>query len=259
MENTVVTQKQNNATYDQKMETYNQQMATYNIAVANRDVVLKKITSDQHATGSYPIIFGQKDGQNYFNYDVNYDVTYHWDTDANKILVTDVKLNLVRHDPELRGGGFWDAIAVVAPDANVPTETGVFGEGANGKGDLDNTNGETLWDKIKSQVGNKLFGYTAQNNQTEEYTIKYNTDSFTPYYAEAQADGSWILLRTYCRLNEDADDSKAGQNEHYTTAKVYWGRLDAQVTTPSIPNVPEPPVEPTRETTTINYHYDKTF
>lgn len=201
---------------------------------------MRKLESDQVDQGNLPFNWG-----GFFTGNINYHITYHWDNNAQKVQVTGVQLNITRNEPGKRGGGFWDDIAVVEPDAVLPTESGTF---FTRDGDLSGTTGDSLWNNVKDQIGDKLLGMFTQNNKTEQYDIKYNTSNMQPYYA-TEENGQWILLRTLGRLNEAADGSGAST---YDEGKVVWARENLGVSV-SLPSMP------TRKTSSVSYHYNVTL
>ena len=103
--------------------------------------------------------------------DYNYDVTYHYNMATDQIIVTNIKINLNREEPTQKGNGFWDTVIFANPNANLPQELGNY---YLPNGDLPGINGDSLWNKYGNN-NKDVFAFVSQNNQTEQYTIKYNT------------------------------------------------------------------------------------
>ncbi|MCC4509061.1 hypothetical protein LMC05_08605, partial [Limosilactobacillus reuteri] len=172
----------------------------------------------------------------------NADITWHYDISKDSVIVTGLKLKLIRKDPQNRGSGFWDTFIFTRPQASLPTESGNF---TYADGDLGYIKGaHDVWDKVLSGRDD-VYAYFSQNNKTEENSIVYNLQNFKPYNAQRNSDGSWTLLSVFDRWNyhlNGGDSDPLG---------VKWGKDSIAATLKGIP--------PVRKTTEIHYHYNKSL
>lgn len=189
------------------------------------------------------------------NVPYNIDITWHYDTNRQVVRVTNVKVNIVRNEPQEHGGGFWDTFIVCNPNMKIPTEPGVFSgwDDSNGNAaDLPNVKRpDDVWNKMFAH-SNDVYAYMSQNNKTGEYSIEYNNQNFQPYDAIKNADGSWTLLGSMGRWNDYVNDwfkqqSQAGHQQP-NGLKVLWGGGPITCTLDGVP--------PVRKTTEVHYHYN---
>lgn len=222
----VVTQKQNNQEYDQENSNFQQK--------------IKRLTTDQHATGSSFFMNGSDNKNGYMKIDYNYDVTYHYNMATDQIIVTNIKINLNREEPTQKGNGFWDTVIFANPNANLPQELGNY---YLPNGDLPGINGDSLWNKYGNN-NKDVFAFVSQNNQTEQYTIEYNTSGITPYAVNRNSDGTFTLFKTMDRGNFPNHSGNGDQGWH-----IWWanGNLKKTITVPQAPQ---------RKTSEVHYHYD---
>ena len=226
IQNAIATQKQNNQEYDQENSNFQQK--------------IKSLTTDQHATGSSFFMNGSDNKNGYMKIDYNYDVTYHYNMATDQIIVTNIKINLNREEPTQKGNGFWDTVIFANPNANLPQELGNY---YLPNGDLPGINGDSLWNKYGNN-NKDVFAFVSQNNQTEQYTIKYNTSGITPYAVNRNSDGTFTLFKTMDRGNLPNHSGNGDQGWH-----IWWinGNLKKTITVPQAPQ---------RKTTEVHYHYD---
>lgn len=226
IQNAIDTQKQNNQEYDQENSNFQQK--------------IKSLTTDQHATGSSFFMNGSDNKNGYMKIDYNYDVTYHYNMATDQIIVTNIKINLNREEPTQKGNGFWDTVIFANPNANLPQELGNY---YLPNGDLPGINGDSLWNKYGNN-NKDVFAFVSQNNQTEQYTIKYNTSGITPYAVNRNSDGTFTLFKTMDRGNLPNHSGNGDQGWH-----IWWinGNLKKTITVPQAPQ---------RKTTEVHYHYN---
>ncbi len=226
IQNAIDTQKQNNQEYDQENSNFQQK--------------IKSLTTDQHATGSSFFMNGSDNKNGYMKIDYNYDVTYHYNMATDQIIVTNIKINLNREEPTQKGNGFWDTVIFANPNANLPQELGNY---YLPNGDLPGINGDSLWNKYGNN-NKDVFAFVSQNNQTEQYTIKYNTSGITPYAVNRNSDGTFTLFKTMDRGNLPNHSGNGDQGWH-----IWWinGNLKKTITVPQAPQ---------RKTSEVHYHYN---
>lgn len=222
-----VTQKRNNQEYDQENAKFQQE--------------INSLTTDQHAKGTSFFMNGSDHKNGYMKIDYNYDVTYHYNIAKDQIIVTDVKIKLNREEPTQKGNGFWDTVIFANPNANLPQELGNY---FLPNGDLPGTNGDSLWNKYGNN-NKDVLAFVSQNNQTEQYTIKYNTNGITPYAVNRNSDGTFTLFKTMDRGNLPNHSGNGDQGWH-----IWWanGNLRKTITIPQAPQ---------RKTTETHYHYNQ--
>lgn len=225
LQNAIDTQKRNNQEYDQENAKFQQE--------------INSLTTDQHAKGTSFFMNGSDHKNGYMKIDYNYDVTYHYNIAKDQIIVTDVKIKLNREEPTQKGNGFWDTVIFANPNANLPQELGNY---FLPNGDLPGTNGDSLWNKYGNN-NKDVFAFVSQNNQTEQYTIKYNTNGITPYAVNRNSDGTFTLFKTMDRGNLPNHSGNGDQGWH-----IWWanGNLRKTIT------IPQAPQRKATET-----HYDK--
>lgn len=185
---------------------------------------------------------GSDNKNGYMKIDYNYDVTYHYNMATDQIIVTNIKINLNREEPTQKGNGFWDTVIFANPNANLPQELGNY---YLPNGDLPSINGDGLWNKYGNN-NKDVFAFVSQNNQTEQYTIKYNTSGITPYAVNRNSDGTFTLFKTMDRGNLPNHSGNGDQGWH-----IWWanGNLKKTITVPQAPQ---------RKTSEAHYHYDVT-
>lgn len=232
-------QKQKNIDYQSQLANYNSQEQSYQVALAKYNNEMRQYISDHHANGSLHWTNG-----GYTNINVNYDITWHWDSGRNKIVVTGVNTKINRADPEKRGGGYWDAWVYAAPGTSIPTFTGTFG----GKdGDVPGVTGEKIWNSVSGIDG--VYAFITQNNKTEETLIRYKDNTGKSYDAQYDGNGKWTLLAETSRWNRPASDLNSWISTWYE-----WGPA-VQLTLP-VPPTPPTTTKPEPQKTSVNYHYD---
>ncbi|WP_414152246.1 LPXTG cell wall anchor domain-containing protein [Limosilactobacillus reuteri] len=183
---------------------------------------------------------GSDNKNGYMKIDYNYDVTYHYNIATDQIIVTNIKINLNREEPTQKGNGFWDTVIFANPNANLPQELGNY---YLPNGDLPGINGDSLWNKYGNN-NKDVFAFVSQNNQTEQYTIKYNTSGITPYAVNRNSDGTFTLFKTMDRGNLPNHSGNGDQGWH-----IWWinGNLKKTITVPQAPQ---------RKTSEVHYHYN---
>lgn len=255
------------AKYDQDKAKYDQDLAKYNTAKqkhesddsayqaakAKYDQEMQALEQDHHTVFADKILNG-----GYTNIDYHVDVTWHYDANNKNVVVTNVNASLDRHDPEKRGGGFWDVVTINNPNLQIPNEPGIFWDGTNAnnhESDLADIKGpDDVWHKFFAN-NNDVYAYISQNNLTEEYKIEYHKENFKPYNAVKNSDGSYTLVSSFDRGNHLLDSDPHRHN-------VWWsqGSIQCNVTLPTPPTPPTPfttlePQKPTPPTEpTINPH-----
>lgn len=200
---------------------------------------MRQYTSDHHSTGSLHWTNG-----GYTNITVDYDLTWHWDTSKNKVVVTNNKMNISRTDPEKKGGGYWDAWVYAAPGTSIPTFTGTF---SGNEGDVPGVTGEKIWNAVSGIDG--VYSFITQNNKTEETIIRYKDNKGKTYDAQYDGNGKWTLLVETSRWNQPSPSS-----DSWTSTWYAWGPA-VQITLPT-PPTPPTATKPKLKTTSVNYHYD---
>ena len=102
-----------------------------------------------------------------------------------------------------------------------------------------------MWNKYGNN-NKDVFAFVSQNNQTEQYTIKYNTSGITPYAVNRNSDGTFTLFKTMDRGNLPNHSGNGDQGWH-----IWWinGNLKKTITVPQAPQ---------RKTTEVHYHYNPT-
>ncbi len=195
---------------------------------------IKKLESDQTISGSGTLNWGTDGKNGYFKFDYTYTATYHYKPDTDQIVVTSINFHLSREEPTQKGGGFWDAIIIANPNANLPQETGDF---AYPNGDIPGVTGDSLWSKYGLNKKD-VFAFTAQNNKSEEYSIHYNDSGIVPYTVNRNSDGTFTIFKTLMRGNTNDDTH---HNWH-----IQWrnGNLKKNIEVPM------------RKSSEIHYHFD---
>lgn len=235
-----ITQKQKNRDYQSKLANYNSQEQAYENALDKYKSDMQQYTSDHHSNGSLHWTNG-----GYTNITVNYGITWHWDTGRSKVIVTDVKMNINRADPEKKGGGYWDAWVYAAPGTSIPTFTGKFG----GKdGDVPGITGEKIWNAVSGING--VYSFVSQNNKTEETLIRYKDNKGKSYDAQYDGNGKWTLLVETSRWNYVPSNDPGSR----VSTWFAWGPA-VQITLPT-PPTPPAMVKPKPKATQVHYHYD---
>ena len=82
------------------MADYNQKLATYN----NQ---MKSLIDDQHKIVNSSHVW-------------HIDITWHWDSSINNVVVTNVDITLERDAPVSTANGFWDAMVLINPNNTIP-------------------------------------------------------------------------------------------------------------------------------------------
>ena len=206
-------------------------MADYNAKMA-------ALEKDQHKIATYTQYWNYGADQHFAVLKWTADLTWHWDSTKQQVVVTNVKITYTRGNPNYKGGGFWDAYVLMNPNMSVPEEGGAFTEPAP---DLPGIDGNKLWQTIgTSQSG--IFAFFAQNNKTYEYSIDYNLTSTVPYNAVNLGNGKYELLKSVMRQNTGTRPTKS----------VVWRETGVNVDI-------DLPVKPTLKTTEAHYHYNVVF
>ena len=208
---------------------------------------IELLTHDQHKLASDSFSFGESwlgKGKWFAKVDSNIDVTWHYDIAKNQVIVTNVKIDMQRIDPNTKGGGFWDSVVFMNPSVFVPEEVGTFLPPAP---DLPGINGDSLWQKIGAGNGKSgIFAFFTQNNATWNYSIKHSNNGI-PFVAKNVGNGTWQLLSSVARWNNGG--KQTGHNEW----SVEWGNDGTYITV----QLPQPPKQPPVQE--IHYHYIKTI
>ena len=231
----------NNAIVKQK-----QTWDPYNVELQKYNHEIELLTHDQHKLASDSFAFGEAwlgKGRWYAKVNSNIDVTWHYDMATNQVIVTNVKIDMQRINPNTKGGGFWDSVVFMNPSVSVPEETGSYLPPAP---DLPGTNGDSLWRKIGAGDGKSgIFAFFTQNNATWNYAIKYSNNGL-PFVAKNVGNGTWQLLSSVGRWND------GGKSTGHSAWSVQWGNDGTYITV----QVPQPPKQPPVQE--IHYHYIKT-
>lgn len=229
------------ADYNQKLASYNQQMTS--------------LTTDQHkivnSSHVWPYAYTDKSGLHgdwsrpYAKVNYHIDVTWHWDSSINNVVVTNVEITLGRDAPISTANGFWDAMVLINPNNTISQQGGTF---KDGEPDLPGINGDIIWNNIGNKPGVQAF--FAQNNGTHAFTIRYNHNNSVPYNGVNRGNGTYDVLDAYIRSNTGTAGTKA----------VKWDSISNLVTIqlPVPPVHPSVPAKPTPQTTTVRYHHDVT-
>lgn len=87
------------------------------------------LTKDHHIKGS-----GKRTNGNNMNVTINYDLTYHYDLQAQNIVVTNTQFTVTPsddYDHGIPGWGFNDAFMMVKPDTPLPNEHAYYINGSH--------------------------------------------------------------------------------------------------------------------------------
>ena len=193
---------------------------------------LNALSSDQHATGQV-----NWDNGGYMNAHPTYDITWHYDLQRNKVVVTNVHVSIPSGKAPKTGGGFWDAYVIKRPNDPAPAkDSRTFPYGK--QGDITGVDGNTL----KNEYFPGSIAFYAHNNKTQE-EVKAVSDYTGSYDATQNSDGSWNLITIYDRYGKSTHQDNPIIGE---TAWTEWGKTNpvATITLPKMNN------------TSIHYHYD---
>lgn len=207
----VVTQKQNYAKYQSQ---------------------LNDLVKDQHVTGQV-----NWDNGGYMNAHPTYDITWHYDLQRKKVVVTNVHLTIPSGLAPKTGGGFWDTYVIKRAIDPAPVKDPTrwpFGK----QGDATGVDGNSL--KEKYFPGSLAF--YAHNNKTQE-EVKAIKDYHGSYDAIQNPDGTWSLITIYDRSGTSIQHDYPRYGD---PAWAEWGET-APVATVTLPKL---------NTTSANYHYD---
>ena len=206
---------------------------------------LSQLEQDQHTiiNGHRNWAMKMSDGKYHNCNSVNYyvDITWHWDSRENAVMVTNVDLKLTPGTTDINLGGYWDALGFVNPNYPVHEQAGTFTPPA---GDLPGVNGEAVWNEIGNKPG--VQGLYTGNNNTHETLVRYSKNNSVPYKAVSLGNGKYDLLDMFIRANDGA--SNPNRHSSSDPINVMWSTLNTPVTV----NLP------VLKTQVLHYHYDET-
>ncbi len=211
IQNAIDTQKQNYAKYQSQ---------------------LNDLAKDQHVTGQV-----NWDNGGYMNAHPTYDITWHYDLQRKKVVVTNVHLTIPSGLAPKTGGGFWDTYVIKRAIDPAPVKDPTrwpFGK----QGDATGVDGNSL--KEKYFPGSLAF--YAHNNKTQE-EVKAIKDYHGSYDAIQNPDGTWSLITIYDRSGTSIQHDYPRYGD---PAWAEWGET-APVATVTLPKL---------NTTSANYHYN---
>ena len=196
---------------------------------------LNSLATDHHATGQI-----NWDNGGYMNAHPSYDITWHYDLQRKKVVVTNIHLTIASGLAPKTGGGFWDAYVIrrsIDPAPAKDSRTFLYGR----QGDVTGVDGNSL----KNDYFPGSIGFYAHNNKTQAEVTAVN-DYHGSYDAVQNSDGSWSLITIYDRYGTS--------NHHYNptigeTAWAEWGET-APIATITLPKL---------VTSQVHYHYNVTL
>lgn len=166
-----------------------------------------------------------------------YDITWHYDLQRKKVVVTNVHLTIPSGLAPKTGGGFWDTYVIKRAIDPAPVKDPTrwpFGK----QGDATGVDGNSL--KEKYFPGSLAF--YAHNNKTQE-EVKAIKDYHGSYDAIQNPDGTWSLITIYDRSGTSIQHDYPRYGD---PAWAEWGET-APVATVTLPKL---------NTTSANYHYN---
>ncbi|UFK69192.1 SspB-related isopeptide-forming adhesin [Limosilactobacillus reuteri] len=193
---------------------------------------LNDLAKDQHVTGQV-----NWDNGGYMNAHPTYDITWHYDLQRKKVVVTNVHLTIPSGLAPKTGGGFWDTYVIKRAIDPAPVKDPTrwpFGK----QGDATGVDGNSL--KEKYFPGSLAF--YAHNNKTQE-EVKAIKDYHGSYDAIQNPDGTWSLITIYDRSGTSIQHDYPRYGD---PAWAEWGET-APVATVTLPKL---------NTTSANYHYN---
>ena len=170
--NTLSTQKQNETNYQSE---------------------LNSLATDHHVTGQV-----NWDNGGYMNAHPSYDITWHYDSQRKKVVVTNIHLTIASGLAPKTGGGFWDAYVIrrsIDPEPAKDPRKFPYGR----QGDVTGVDGNSL----KNDYFPGSVGFYAHNNKTQA-EVKAVNDYHGSYDAVQNNDGSWSLITIYSRYGVSA-------------------------------------------------------
>ena len=193
---------------------------------------LNSLATDHHVTGQI-----NWDNGGYMNAHPSYDITWHYDLQRKKVVVTNVHLTIASGLAPKTGGGFWDTYVIrrsIDPEPAKDSRTFSYGR----QGDVTGVDGNSL----KNDYFPGSIGFYAHNNKTQA-EVKAVNDYHGSYDAVQNNDGSWSLITVYDRYGTSAHHYNPVVDE---PAWAEWGKMDpiATVTLPKL------------VTSQVHYHYN---
>ena len=167
----------------------------------------------------------------------SYDITWHYDLQRKKVVVTNVHLTIASGLAPKTGGGFWDAYVIrrsIDPEPAKDSRTFSYGR----QGDVTGVDGNSL----KNDYFPGSIGFYAHNNKTQA-EVKAVNDYHGSYDAVQNNDGSWSLITVYDRNGTSAHHYNPVVGE---PAWAEWGKTNpiATITLPKL------------VTSQVDYHYN---
>lgn len=248
---------QRQADYQAEEEQLRNAIATQQEYNAKYDIQIRKLEQDQHTIiNDQHIWFSDLHDHKYHAFTAakyHLDITWHWDSVLNTVVVTNVDANIGPGNADVSAGGFWDAILFANPNSQIPQR---FGSYPRNQPDLPGVNGEEVWREVSSVPG--VLAFYTQNNRTHEWSTKYKHNDTVPYHAINLGNGKFNLLNAILRWNDGATTPLS------QPINVHWASTGTPVTV-SIPLRQMSQVHyhytsataPKPEAPTVNYHYNE--
>lgn len=186
----------------EQLEQATSEYKKYQSQLADYQKQMNALASDQTSNGVFNLnaYYG-----GFLNGKLNYQYTYHYDAKKNTIVVTNVKYDFSKENPDKFGAGFWDTVIAQSPKASIPKDE-AKGE-ISGGADTTYT-GQSIYDSVKDEKYG-VNEFISHNNKTDEYVIKNNESVGVPYNALDNGDGTWTLGRLLTRNRQGT-----GSNEY---------------------------------------------
>ncbi|WEV56637.1 mucin-binding protein [Ligilactobacillus acidipiscis] len=216
--------------YAQQVKLIDDQLNKYQKDKAARDAYIDNLVREGDKTQSGEFI---TNADGWFDVTLQYTITYHFDKNRDTYLITDIKFNVKNESHKQGGAGFNDAVIAHAPGGDIPKDSGYFNAAAGDINTLNNLEEELSKDKYKV-----IYGYI-QNNKNDDRRVVKN-ESFIPYEAVKNADGSYTLLEFYNRIRGQKDQSGHQSYAHFSLGNAVGPAREV----------------PVLNTPTIKYHYD---
>lgn len=218
--------------YASQVDAINKAIAAQKQNETNYQSELNSLATDHHVTGQI-----NWDNGGYMNAHPSYDITWHYDLQRKKVVVTNVHLTIASGLAPKTGGGFWDAYVIrrsIDPEPAKDSRTFSYGR----QGDVTGVDGNSL----KNDYFPGSIGFYAHNNKTQA-EVKAVNDYHGSYDAVQNNDGSWSLITVYDRYGTSAHHYNPVVGE---PAWAEWGKTNpiATITLPKL------------VTSQVDYHYN---
>ena len=218
--------------YASQVDAINKAIAAQKQNETNYQSELNSLATDHHVTGQI-----NWDNGGYMNAHPSYDITWHYDLQRKKVVVTNVHLTIASGLAPKTGGGFWDAYVIrrsIDPEPAKDSRTFSYGR----QGDVTGVDGNSL----KNDYFPGSIGFYAHNNKTQA-EVKAVNDYHGSYDAVQNNDGSWSIITVYDRYGTSAHHYNPVVGE---PAWAEWGKTNpiATITLPKL------------VTSQVDYHYN---